>query len=55
MKGMKKPSGENKGPMSSAGIMANFKITGGGPKIKPEVVLIASAAIIVIIIAANWV
>jgi preprotein translocase subunit Sec61beta len=54
MKGMKKSS-EGGGPMSSAGIMANFKISGGGPKVKPEVVIATSVAIILIILVAGWI
>ena len=54
MKGIKKSSGEG-GPMSSAGIMSNFKISGGGPKIKPEVVIAACVAVIVVILVAGWV
>ena len=53
MKGAKKPSG-NVGPMSSAGIMSNFKISGGGQKIKPEVVIVGSLAVIIIIALASW-
>ena len=53
MKGMKKSSGEG-GPLGSAGIMSNFKISGGGPKIKPEIVIVGSIAVILIIALMSW-
>ncbi|RLG21382.1 hypothetical protein DRN74_02355 [Candidatus Micrarchaeota archaeon] len=37
------------GPMSSAGIMRFFDVSGGGPKISPTVVFGASLAFVIIV------
>lgn len=41
------------GPMSSAGIMRFFDISGGGPKISPQVVAGAAIGVILIELIAN--
>ncbi len=51
MKGIK--SEPVAGPMSSAGIMRFFDISGGGPKISPMVVVGAAIGFLVIELIAN--
>ena len=52
MQGIKQSKGEG-GPLSSAGIMRFMDVSGGGPKIKPEVVMVACAVFIGIILLLN--
>ena len=51
MKGIK--SNPISGPMSSAGIMRFFDVSGGGPKIPPMAIAGAAVAFIVIEVLAN--
>ncbi len=48
MKGVK--TEKTTGPMSGSGIMRFFDVSGGGPKISPEVVIGLSVATIVLVI-----
>ena len=43
------------GPMSGAGIMRFFDVSGGGPKIPPMVVLGGAVAFIVLIAVLNFI
>lgn len=51
MKGVKQE--KTTGPRSGSGLMRFFDVSGGGPKISPEVVIGAAVAIIVLEILAS--